>query len=153
MNLFQKLNYHLKYWYSKEDSNNFNRTIYIYLVNTFCNIISLMHSTNEVIEFCLFVFITKIILFLLFFKTSLLLPSELTETLFTIINDICLSESYEQNINLLIPLLNHLDSQLHDVYSLSNEICDSLSDACSFLTQYDGLINKVSGEKSDESLI
>ena len=112
-----------------------------------------MHSTNEVIEFCLFVFITKIILFLLFFKTSLLLPSELTETLFTIINDICLSESYEQNINLLIPLLNHLDSQLHDVYSLSNEICDSLSDACSFLTQYDGLINKVSGEKSDESLI
>ena len=47
MNLFQKLNYHLKYWYKKE-SNNFNRTIYIYLVNIFCNIINLMHSTNEV---------------------------------------------------------------------------------------------------------
>ncbi len=83
-----------------------------------------------------------------------MLPSELTETLFTIINDLCLSESsYEQQINLLIPLLNHLDSQLHDVYSLSNEICDSLNDACLFLTQYDVLINKVNYEHDILSLL
>ena len=84
----------------------------------------------------------KLLLIFCYLKTSLLLPSELTESLFSIVNDLSLNDSYEQQINLLIPLLNHLDTRLHDVYALSNQICDSLSDACKFLIQYENLINK-----------
>ena len=139
MNLFMKLNYQLGTWYAKEPTS-YTRTIYVYLVNLLCNLINIMHSTNEVKSFFFMNFCTMKIYLISILKTSLLLPNELNETIFHIVNDICLNETNESCVDLLLPLLSHLDAKLYDVYFLSNRICESLSSACNFLTSFDELV-------------
>lgn len=64
------------------------------------------------------------------------MPSELSETIFLILNDICLLDSFTNISCVLMAILNHVDPSLSQVHLLSNEICDSIRNACNFLMQH-----------------
>lgn len=116
INLFHKLNYNIKHL---QASNNIsNRVIYIYLTLTLYKIINIIHSTDE---------------------TSLHVPVELSGTLFTILNDICLTDSFKSVSSVFSEILINLDKELYDIYTKSNEICESMRSACEFLIKHDQL--------------
>lgn len=76
------------------------------------------------------------------------MPGELSETIFLILNDICLLDSFTSISCILGTILNHIDPGLSEIHSLSNEICQSIRNACSFLLNhkqpnvtYDALID------------
>ncbi len=75
---------------------------------------------------------------LIFWKTSLVLPNELSETIFLMINDVCLNEVYgNQYLSLMCPILSYLEPKLYDAYVMSNRICESLNAACNFLIGFE----------------
>ena len=63
------------------------------------------------------------------------MPGELSETIFLILNDISLLDSFGNLSCVLSTILSHIDPTLSEIYSLSNEICDSIKHACQFLMQ------------------
>lgn len=69
------------------------------------------------------------------------MPSELSETIFLVLNDICLVDSFKSVTVLFTTILNHLDPELSEINSLSNEICASIQSACQFLMQSDQLVS------------
>lgn len=64
------------------------------------------------------------------------MPGELSETVFIILNDICLIDSFKSFSNVFPNLLINLDKNLYDIFILSNEICDSMKCACEFLLSF-----------------
>ena len=64
------------------------------------------------------------------------MPGELSETIFLILNDICLLDSFTSISCILDTILNHIDPGLSEIHLLSNEICDSIRNACKFLLNY-----------------
>ena len=64
------------------------------------------------------------------------MPGELSETIFLILNDICLVDSFTGISCVLTTILSHIDPALSEIHSLSNEICDSLRNACLFLMNF-----------------
>jgi hypothetical protein len=124
--LFQKLNMHIKYCVIKADEmlnsknlNILNRIIYINLVITFYKMINLLYNSDE---------------------TSILIPNDLSEIIFLIMNDICLMDSFKSMSLVFSTILVNLDKNLYDIYLLSNEICDSMRCACEFLQKYDQMV-------------
>jgi hypothetical protein len=67
------------------------------------------------------------------------MPSELSEIIFIILNDICLIDSFKSLNYVFSTILTHFDKSLYDIYSLSNEICESMKSACDFLNKNDQL--------------
>lgn len=68
------------------------------------------------------------------------MPSDLTEILFLILNDVCLIESFKPIESTFLTILSSLDKTLHDIHALSNEICDSMRCSCEFMMKYDHMV-------------
>lgn len=68
------------------------------------------------------------------------MPSELNETIFVILNDVSLIDSFKKLRFTFKSILNHLDPDLNEINEISNEICISMQSACHFLMQADQLI-------------
>ncbi len=68
------------------------------------------------------------------------MPIELSETIFLILNDVCLNDSFKSINSILTTLLSHLDPDLSEINSLSTEICGSIQASCQFLMQSDDLV-------------
>ena len=124
MELFKKINLNIKASIKQQVSDDKqqqqqSRLVFIYLVKLLHKMINLMHSTNE---------------------TSLLMPVELAEQIFFILNDTSLmnaikSESGDEE-NVFSAILCHLDKSLYDIYEMSNEVADSMKNACKFLIKF-----------------
>ncbi|RMZ94709.1 rotatin, partial [Brachionus plicatilis] len=122
VNLFGKINFNIRFLINKNESvsseaylNIKNRLLYVFLVHCLAKIINLIYSSEE---------------------TSILIPGELAETIFIILNDICLLDSFKSLSHVFPTLLINLDKNLYDIYILSNEICDSMKCACEFLQNF-----------------
>ncbi|CAF1113592.1 unnamed protein product, partial [Brachionus calyciflorus] len=124
INLFNKLNFNIRFLINKMEKlsdeqskylNVTNRVLYVFLVDVLSKVIKLVYSIDE---------------------SSVLIPSELAETIFIIVNDICLSESFKSLNSILPNLLVNLDKNLFDIYELSKEICDSMKNACQFMQKW-----------------
>jgi hypothetical protein len=72
------------------------------------------------------------------------MPIELSETIFLILNDVCLNDSFKSINCILTTILSHLDPDLSEINSLSTEICGSIQASCQFLMQSDDLVIKSS---------
>ena len=101
----------------KETNSSTNRLVFIYLVKFLYKLINLIHSTNE---------------------TSLLMPVELAEQIFFILNDVSLMHAIKiegDEESVLSAILCHLDKTLYDIYVMSNEVSGSMRHACEFLSR------------------
>ena len=72
-----------------------------------------------------------------------MLPNDLSEIIFLVLNDICLVDSFKSISMVFSAILVNLDRNLHDIYLLSNDICDSMKCACDFLLKHDQMNLKV----------
>ena len=127
MALFRKLNANIKHALAKQHSspssssssshlNMFNRVVYTCQALTLHKIVSLVGEIKE---------------------TTTTMPSEMASTLFAMLNDTPLVESFRELAATFATLLRHQDRSLHDIYTLSDEICASMSAACGFLLKCD----------------
>ena len=62
------------------------------------------------------------------------------ETIYLILNDICLVDSFKNISSVFTSILGHLDPDLTEINVISNEICGSIQSACQFLMQCDQLV-------------
>lgn len=117
--ILQKLSISIKYCMSKvSPSSNqtlcvLNRLIYSFSVITLYKMVTLLA------------------------ETVFLMPTELTETFFLVLNDQTVCDSFRPVSDTFANVLSHLDQSLYQIYLYSNEICESMKNACEFLLNYD----------------
>ena len=61
------------------------------------------------------------------------MPVELAEQIFYVLNDTTLHHDDAELTSVFAAILCHLDRTLYDVYTLANDVCDSMKSACDFL--------------------